>query len=199
VLSRDRAAVTCSLFDTLKIDCVTRPSAMFYSGFESGPSASRWKDVRMQSQAWFLVACSAAAFVATEARAVEPGVCRTSAANRPNNRYGNDRLSVSVWRDGTVIFRPGGPGFVLPDGALSMKFGWERGVRGSLEIKGRRLDGAAAPLRAVIPSGYGDIGFQASALVFPTPGCWEVIGSVGQETLTFVTRVVKIGDGPTGQ
>jgi hypothetical protein len=45
----------------------------------------------------------------------------------------------------------------------------------------------------------GDIGFQATALIFPTPGCWEVTGHVGSTTLTFVTRVVKIGEGPAGR
>jgi hypothetical protein len=43
---------------------------------------------------------------------------------------------------------------------------------------------------------YGDIGFQPSYLIFSTPGCWEVTGRVGEASLTFVTRVVKTGDGP---
>jgi hypothetical protein len=102
-------------------------------------------------------------------------------------------LSVSLPRqDGTVVFKPGGVGFVLSDGALSMKFGWERAVRGPLRISGRRLDESAPPLRSHIPSGYGETGFQATALIFPTPGCWEVTGRVGDEILTFVTRVVKV-------
>jgi hypothetical protein len=111
--------------------------------------------------------------------------------------YGNRELSVSLtWPGGTVVFKPGGAGTVLPDGALSMKFGWQRGVPGVLTIDGRRLDAAAPPLRAHIPSGYGDIGFQATGLIFSTPGCWEVTGRVGNARLTFVTRVVKIGNGP---
>jgi hypothetical protein len=35
-------------------------------------------------------------------------------------------------------------------------------------------------------------GFQATALIFPTQGCWEVAGQVGESTLIFVTRVVKL-------
>jgi hypothetical protein len=50
---------------------------------------------------------------------------------------------------------------VLKDGSLSMKFPWYRGVRGQLTIVGRRLGSTAPRLRADIPSGYGDIGFQA--------------------------------------
>jgi len=111
--------------------------------------------------------------------------------------YGNGLLSVWLgWLDGTVVFKPGGAGFVFPDGSLAMKFGWERGVRGSLMIGGHRLDAAAPPLRAHISAGYGDIGFQATALIFPTPGCWEVTGHVGSARLTFITRVVKVGEGP---
>ena len=94
------------------------------------------------------------------------------------------------------MFKPGGPGFVLDDGSLAMKFPWWRGVQGPLRIDGRRLDASAPPLRADIPSGYGERGFQATSLIFPVPGCWEVTGRVGNASLTFITRVVKIDEGP---
>jgi hypothetical protein len=111
--------------------------------------------------------------------------------------HGNGALSVDLgWPDGIVVFKPGGPGFVLKDGSLSMKWPWQRSVHGQLTIDGRRLDATAPPLRASISEGMGDIGFQATALIFPTPGCWEVTGHVANASLTFVTRVVKIGNGP---
>jgi hypothetical protein len=116
--------------------------------------------------------------------------------------YGNRQLSLGpfgLWPDGTVVFKPRGAGYITPDGSLGMKFGWRRGVRGQLRIEGRRLDAPAAPLRSVVPKGYGEIGFQATGLVFATPGCWEVTGRVGDASLTFVTKVVKIGDGPAGR
>ncbi len=120
--------------------------------------------------------------------------------SRPNGlreyEYQNESLMTNLWPDGTVVFKPGGAGFVEEDGSLSMKFPWTRYVKGQLTIDGRRLDGPSPPLRAHIPSGYGDTGFQATGLTFPTPGCWEVTGHVGNGHLTFVTRVVKIGDGP---
>jgi len=115
------------------------------------------------------------------------------------NSYGSREVSVGpfgLWPDGTVFFRPGGAGFVTRDGSLGMKFGWRRGVSGQLRIEGHRLDAAAPPLRAEVPSGYGDRGFQATYVIFPTPGCWEVTGRVGDASVTFVTKVVKIGDGP---
>jgi hypothetical protein len=111
--------------------------------------------------------------------------------------YGGEQLAFSgPWPDGIIVFKPGGPGVVLPDGSLSMKFGWRRGVRGALKINGRRLDSTAPPLRSDVPTGYGDIGFQPTALIFPTPGCWEVTGYVGHSSLTFVTKVIRIGAGP---
>jgi hypothetical protein len=117
--------------------------------------------------------------------------------------YGNVALSVGpfgLWENGTVIFAPGGAGFVTRDGALGMKFGWTRGVAGKLVVTGRRLDGEAAPPRLETNNGYGDVGFQATYLIFPTPGCWEVTAQIGgheESKLTFVTRVVKIGEGPS--
>jgi hypothetical protein len=114
--------------------------------------------------------------------------------------YGNRQVSVGpfgLWPDGTVLFKPGGAGFLTRSGALGMKFGWRRGVSGRLSIEGRRLDADAPPLRAEVPSGYGDRGFQATYVIFPTPGCWEVTGRVGDASVTFVTKVVKIGDGPS--
>jgi hypothetical protein len=112
---------------------------------------------------------------------------------RPNaSSYGNGALFTGLWPDGTVVFRRGGPGSVLPDGSLSMKFGWWRVVRGKLTIQGRRLDAPAPALRARIPEAYGDTGFQATEIIFPTEGCWEVTGKAGERSLRFVTRVVKI-------
>lgn len=125
-----------------------------------------------------------------------PGVLTHHGPNdnpaKDSSLYGNGKLWTTLWPKGTVEFRPGGPGFIDADGSLSMKFNWWRGVRGRLTIKGRRLDASAPPLGASIPEGYGDIGFQSSALIFPTEGCWEVTASVGETSLTFVTRVIKV-------
>ncbi len=95
----------------------------------------------------------------------------------PSDMYlGNDLLWTVLWPDGRVIMTEANNR--EPDGSLAMKWGWWRGVSGPLSIEGRRLDAEAAPLRANIPNGYGDSGFQVSALVFPTTGCWEVTGRV---------------------
>lgn len=101
--------------------------------------------------------------------------------------HGGDGLWTSLWRD-----EPNAPDYVLGDGSLSLKFAWWRGVKGKLIIEGRRLDGVAPPLRSKIPMGYGDTGFQPTGLIFPTEGCWEVTGKVGDVSLKFVVRVVKV-------
>jgi hypothetical protein len=111
--------------------------------------------------------------------------------------FGNESLQAVLPGGGKFVFAPGGAGFVDRDGALGIKFGWERLAKGTLYVGGRRLDGDAGPARAYISEGYGDIGFQPIYLVFPTPGCWEITGGVGDARLTFVLSVEKIGDGPT--
>jgi hypothetical protein len=101
--------------------------------------------------------------------------------------HGDGRLWVELYPLGVVRARTGD---VRPDGSLAVKFPWTRGVEGRLTITGRRLDAVAPPLRAWVPTGYGRSGFQSSAVIFPTPGCWEVTGRVGPATLTVVTKVI---------
>jgi hypothetical protein len=104
--------------------------------------------------------------------------------------HGNGRLWVgALWPNGVIAVESG---FVEPDGSIGMKFGWYRVARGFLTITGRRLDAPAPPVRAHVPDGYGDVGFQSSGVSFPTEGCWEVTGTVGSTALTFVTFVIKV-------
>lgn len=163
-----------------------------------------------------LIVCAALALLAANCGAASPGGETAVPANTPTGAeaqpiagcpvtapngstppgetaadgyHGNGQLWTALWPQGTVLI---GPEHVRSDGSLEMKFPWWRGVSGRLTIEGRRLDGPAPPLAAAIPDGYGDSGFQASGLIFPTAGCWEVTGSVGGATLTFVTLVTNI-------
>lgn len=106
----------------------------------------------------------------------------------PNPWYGTTALSVVLWPDGKVIIAPSQ---VREDGWLYMKFPWDRGVSGELTITGRRLDAPAPPVESRVPDGYGVRGFQSSGIFFPSEGCWEITGQVGETRLTFVTLVVK--------
>lgn len=105
--------------------------------------------------------------------------------------YGNDHLWVVLGPTGTTGIPPDRQ---RPDGASTMKFPWGRGrdVSGPFTVTGRRLDAPAPPLQATIPEGYGETGFQATDLLFPAPGCWEVTGREGTASLTFVTLVVPV-------
>lgn len=106
------------------------------------------------------------------------------------NIHGNGALWTGLWPNGILRATPD---YVQSDGSIDMKFWWWRGpdVRGPLTIEGQRLDVSAPPVQAYIPDGYGDTGFQASGIVFPTEGCWEVTGKAADAELTFVTFVVK--------
>ena len=108
--------------------------------------------------------------------------------------YGNGELWTSVWPDGNVVFRSGGPGIIHANGSLSMKWPWyveQEDFHGKLEIQGRRLD---APSERSVSGNHspvlGDPGFHAGGITFPSEGCWEVTGRAGDASLTFVTRVV---------
>ena len=132
----------------------------------------------------------------------KPNGIVAGSSERDDRSYGNALLSVGpfgLWENGTVVFKPGAAGFQTQDGALGMKFGWTRGIRGKLNVKGRRIDADAPPLRFETGTPDSDSGFLASYLIFPTPGCWEVTAQIGDRPdsrITFVTRVEKIGDDP---
>lgn len=98
--------------------------------------------------------------------------------------HGNGKIWVGFWRSNVVVQDADA------DGSVDAKFGWWREVPGTLKVEGRRLDGPAPPLRANVPNGYGESGFQATGIIFPTGGCWEVTGRVGDASLTFVTLVL---------
>jgi hypothetical protein len=136
-----------------------------------------------------------AAAVSSDCPVTQPNGVRYDADPAGGN-HGNRALVTHLWPHGVIVFKPGGPGYVLRDGSLSMKFPWWRLQSGKLRIEGRRLDGGSLPLRAEIPNGYGEAGFQATALIFPRPGCWEVTARVGDSRLRFITLVEKIGEGP---
>jgi hypothetical protein len=107
----------------------------------------------------------------------------------PDGNYlGNGRLWTVLWRKGMVVVPPDG---VEPDGGLGMKFPWWRApnVQGVLHITGHELT-LGVPVRADVPDGYGDTGFQASGIVFPVEGCYQVTGEADGAQLTFVTTVV---------
>ncbi|MCW5879082.1 MAG: hypothetical protein KIS80_09495 [Anaerolineales bacterium] len=69
-----------------------------------------------------------------------------------------------------------------------IKVGWFRPEGVTLHISGQRLDAPAAPLVAQIPCCY-PTRFQATGLIFPTEGCWQVEAQAGDRQLSFVVWV----------
>lgn len=65
---------------------------------------------------------------------------------------------------------------------------WIRPPGTELVVAGHRLDADAPPLVADVPCCYPTT-FQASALIFPSGGCWKVEAAAGANKLTFVTSV----------
>ncbi len=74
------------------------------------------------------------------------------------------------------------------DPADGMKVGWFRPAGEELVVTARRLDGDAPPFEAHIPCCY-PTRFQASGLMFPTPGCWEVTAVAGESRLVFTVVI----------
>jgi hypothetical protein len=104
--------------------------------------------------------------------------------------FGNSQLwVVPIQQDGVIR---ADSRMIESDGSISTKFGWWRITPGTLTISGRRLDAPAPALRADVPDGYGSSEFQASGVWFPTEGCWEITGTVGNATLSFVAFVRRI-------
>ena len=70
-------------------------------------------------------------------------------------------------------------------GQGSRKILWIKPLGSRLTVQGRRLDGDAAPLWPDISSGYyGD--FEASIIIIPAAGCWEIEARANASVLRFV-------------
>jgi len=104
---------------------------------------------------------------------------------------GNGEIFTALWIDGVVVFERGGAGEIRDDGSLAMKWPFWRGegIEGDFTVGGRSLHRPGLTVSAEIPDGYGTTGVQPTTLVFPEAGCWEVTASVGDASLTFVTKV----------
>lgn len=146
-----------------------------------------------------IAACQAAA-VAPRTSSGECPLTLPNGSTPPGERpspfhYGNGAIWTALWPDGIVR---ADQDYIDASGAIAMKWPWWRasGAVGSLNIDGQRIDGGAPPLGVVIAEGYGDRGFQATTLIFPTEGCWEITARAGRGQLSLVTEVVLASSAP---
>lgn len=109
----------------------------------------------------------------------------------PIPAYGNGLLSTSVPQPGTIVAE------AEPDGSLFQKLGWipNRILGGlNLTVRGERVDEVAPPMR-VLRVSWGTSsdgrGSWASAVLFPSEGCWRISGRVADVSLTYTVRVVR--------
>ena len=95
------------------------------------------------------------------------------------NAYGYDAMWVILRIDGEIV------------GRLDEKIAPYRLKPGRVSWQARQIDGPGmVSTRSVGPEGYGDRGFQAGGVSFPTVGCWEVTYTLdGRDDLRFVLRV----------
>jgi len=110
--------------------------------------------------------------------------------------YGNGLFWTALTPDGVRVARREN---VAPDGSIFDKLAWlvAAGIGGPLKLRGERLDGPAAPLRVLaisqgqsVPKGrFRGAGF-ASAVVFPSKGCWRITGHRADISLSFVVKVI---------
>jgi hypothetical protein len=121
------------------------------------------------------------AHAAPPARMHAPAVLRTP--DLPG-WYGNAALWVGVPPHGILPAErvPGTPFW-------GTKFPWWRAIPGTLTITARKLDGPSAGFHANVPTGYTTLGFAPSGLYWPSPGCWQVTGTVSHHSLSIVMSV----------
>ena len=110
--------------------------------------------------------------------------------------YGNTVLWVGVPVHGVLpAARPYGTPWAASK--WGTKFPWWPVLPGHLTITARRLDGPSAGFRSQVtgPARIGKAGFLPSGLYWPAPGCWQVIGTISGQSLTFVAWVKTIPAG----
>jgi hypothetical protein len=136
-------------------------------------------------------ACAACAGPAAQPRSAAADCPATPLAQAAPPDANMARLTTTWYTDGVLWAGPVPPyrGRWFAD-AGGMKVGWWRATTGALTIDGRRRDAPAPPLKATIPDGYGDAGFQSTSLAFPTDGCWEITARIAGAGGTHAFRII---------
>lgn len=121
-----------------------------------------------------------------------PNGSRPAGQPRTMTWYGNGLLWAGVARDGTYAVPQDR---VDPDGSIFNKLLWVTMPPWSRPtISGERLDASAPPLRVISVNqgsfSNADKPSYASAVSFPTAGCWRLTARVDDVSLSYVVEVV---------
>jgi hypothetical protein len=119
--------------------------------------------------------------------------------NRPRGQpasrhwHGNGLLWAALESDG--VYTPSRDN-VGADGSIFNKLGWVTSPPwDEPAVSGERIDADAAPMRVLSVnmgmSSNADTPSYASAVRFPTPGCWRLRARVRDVSLTYVVRVLS--------
>lgn len=120
----------------------------------------------------------------TEAAWVKPPE-DSAVQNEPQFGYYYVNADRSIWASAWWTDQEEYP---LRAGEAGNKLGWFRPAGATLAITGQRLDAEAPPLEAHVPCCY-PTRFQATGVMFPTEGCWEVNARAAESALSFVVWV----------
>ena len=119
----------------------------------------------------------------------KPDSCAVTTSALPSGRYGTGRLWVTLPAGGILHAQRNQP----DDGLFGTKLGWtpDRDRDLTLTVSGRRLD---APGRMTVKGvfwGHSSTGKGgwASAVAFPSAGCWRITGRAGPTTVSYVVKV----------
>jgi hypothetical protein len=123
--------------------------------------------------------------------------CLTTGANgnvpqgAPAGQFGNGRLATRAYGVIGTADR-----IRNADGSMSVTFPWwgAPGVADTLVIGGHRRNSNQWTLTADVTPGmsnYNTNRFWAATLRFPTPGCWRVVGTAGNDSLSLVVRLSR--------
>ena len=106
--------------------------------------------------------------------------------------HGNGLLWTRLSHDGIYTVAPDR---VRADGSIRDDLPWATSLPGRvLTASGRRLDARAPPLRVLTARGRssssGATRLWATAVVFPTRGCWRITARIADVRLTYVVKVL---------
>jgi hypothetical protein len=106
---------------------------------------------------------------------------------------------TDTWYSGNGLWAGLGPELEGIWGEGHNRVLWWRQNPQPLAVTGRRLDGDAPPLEVRIFDGYAGMSHQITSVIVPTPGCWQVTATSGDQHLTLTLDVVPYGETAPGR